>query len=378
MENKSKIVISLIVLALLVIALFAFTFTGFVINSQGSSNKEPIKIGGMFALTGKSMAIGEIAKSGAVMAVEEINSRGGIDGRKIEFILEDDKDDAAEAVTAVQKLINVDNVRYIIGGTNSITATPIVTIAQDNKVIFLTTTATADKVNSAGDYVFKLQEGTDAHARKITSVMDILGVKTLSIIQVESEFCTDLIGYLKKRVAERNIEVKDIEAYKSTDNDYRTQLANIKEEDSDALYLCSYYKDGAAIAKQARELGITKQLFSASTVENPDFIKIAGEAGEGLIYTTTSFDCGVSKQFCYNFQEKFNKKPDYRAAYAYDAVYILANAIEKAGNNKEKVKLQLLKTNYNGISGRTILDSEGNAKRDFILRIIKNQQFVKY
>lgn len=373
--DKRVAIVGLVVIVIVLAFVLASNLTGKVTLPQQQS-AEPIKIGFIVSQTGTQAVGGLESLKGLLLAEKEINARGGINRKKLDIVIEDDKSSEKDAVSAWRKLVDVDGARIVIGGQTSGPALVVAPLAQKEKILFLASTATANKLKDAGDYVFMFQSGNEAHAAKISTVMNSLGFKKLGLVYANAEYCKDYIGYLKTEMTGKGIVSVAEESYDTAAADMRTQLLKIQYAVPEAVFLCGYYEDQGRVLKQARELGIENQFFAVTTIENPAFLELAGNAAEGIIYTSTLFSCETQKEFCENYEKEFNEKATYRSAYLYDAVFAVADAIKISGDNPDYLKNGLLKVQFNGVSGPIVFDEKGNAKREFMLKTVRNGKFV--
>lgn len=361
----------------MVIAIIGTNPTGFV--SLPTAGGE-IKIGFIVAQSGTLAVGGNESLKGLLLAEKEINERGGVNGKKLHLIVEDDKSSATDAITGFHKLVNVDGAGIVIGGQTSEEALVIAPLAEKGSVLFFSSTATATKLNDAGEFVFKFQAGNEAHAEKISNAMLALGYKKIGAIYATTEYCEDQLFFLNREFEEKGITKVAAEQYETASTDARTQLLKLQAAQPDAVYMCGFYEDQGRVLKQARELGLEQQFFAVTTIENAKFLEIAGKGAEGVIYTSTTFSCdnANAKQFCEKYEQEFGEKATYRSAYLYDALFVIAKAIEKAGAEPNAVKEELLKTQFNGIAGLVEFDSKGNAAREFMLKTVKDGKFVEF
>jgi len=370
---------SIFVYSLFLILLILTTSCATVPVDTAEEQKEPITIGAVFPSTGGYAIGGEAGINGMLLAQDEINKLGGINGRELKIVLEDSQSDQTTAVTSMNKLITIDKLNIIYGGFTSVEASALAPAAQENKVILLSPTATTSTLNNAGDFVFKLREGNNDHTRKLTSIMKQKNYNNVALIYNNNEYCGDVVKFFRINAEKDNLNIIAEEIYDGDTNDARTELKKLGEASPDAALACGYYKDLGFVFKQAKELNIKNNFFSITTFENPAVFEIAGDAVEGVIYTVSPMDCDKSPKFCENYNTKFGKNPDYRAAYGYDGLMILTKAIEKAGTEDlEKVKAALLETDFTGATGRTVFDKDGNSQKDVVVKTVKNGEFVKY
>lgn len=361
------------VIAVLALAFIGASFTGFFSLPAG---QEELKVGLILPLSGSNASGGKEAQKGFLVALEEINLNGGINGKKIAAIIEDDKSTVKDSVNAFEKLANADSIDFVIGGYTSDITLANAPIAESKKVVFLVLFATSARIDDAGEYIFKFQVGNEGHVEKISKVMEENGFKKIGFIYLNNEFCKDYSGFFDIEFGKKGLQKVAEETYEASSKDARSQLLKLQAAGPDAIFTCGYYEDQGIVVKQAKELGIENQFFSAFTVQNKTFLEIAGNAAEGIIYTNFSFNCNNEKEFCEKYEKMFGEKPSYRSAYGYDALRVIAKAIEKAGPDPEAVKEELLKTDYNGLTGHIAFNEKGNIKRGVALMIIRNGQFV--
>lgn len=385
MNKQSKATIAILII--IIVGLLGFILMksqdkGALVQSEEVGQlmiQEPVRIGAILPLSGSKAAAGEETRDGLMLAALEINRDGGIGGRSIEITLEDSLGTAEGAVLAMQNLLQ-EGVGIFIAGILSSEATPLIPIAQEEKVFLFSPTASTSELLTGGEYVFKMREGNDMHARGIVGAMKSLEKKRVAAIYSSTEFCEDSLGFIRQELEAQGIELLIGEAYGSEDTDFRTQIAKIRHENPDSIYACGYYQDLSLVLKQAREMGLDSQFFSVSTIQNPVLFDIAGEAAEGVVYTVSPLYCADAGGFCENLKaEGFQTEPSYRSAYLYDALHIIAQAIERGqSDDPEDLKDALLETNFKGATGITKFDQEGNSIKDVVVRQVKDGEFVKF
>jgi branched-chain amino acid transport system substrate-binding protein len=340
--------------------------------------KEPIKIGHIAPLTGSVSMYGEWEKDGIELAIEEINAKGGINGKKIIVIHEDSKAEPATGVTALNKLITIDKVPVIIGAAASSVTLACAPIAERNKVVLLSAVSAAIKISDAGDYIFRIFPSNAQEGEKLVKLAKKLEYKDAGIIYINNDFGSELAEVVKAKATDNDIKIVAVEGYSQDATDFRTQLIKIKDKAPAAVFLLGYPKDMALVLKQAKELGIDTQFLAPDTFDAPEILESAGEAAEGVIYTLPKED--VPESFREKFKEKYNKEPNVVNALAYDALYLIALAIEKGGYKGEGIKDALYQIkDFPGVTGNITFDEKGDAiDRPLALKTVKNGQFVPY
>ncbi len=301
---------------------------------------EPFVIGVMDALTGVAEAYGDPLLKSKLLAMEEINAAGGINGRKLELIVEDSKCAAQDAITAYNKLTDVDGVKIILGTTCSGAMLGIAPLAEKEGVVLLSPSATSPDIAGAGDYVFRtaindLQLGIDTGntlwvdgMRRIATITEATdnaeGARRTSVAQFEKLGGSVAVG----------------ESYSSDVIDFRSQLTKLINEDPDALLLSAQgTASGGSIMKQARELGYDGPIYSESVPTSPDALSIAGDAATGLkaIVPNPDLSSATGKEFLANFQARFGAVapfPWFQGS-AYDDVYIAAECLKQTNDDQD-------------------------------------------
>ena len=350
-----------------------------LIVTQTKKEPEEIKIGAIFALTGDAAMYGESAKNGLELAIEELNKK--LLDKKITVVYEDNQGDPSKAVSSFQKLADVDKVKYIIGPLGTPEVLAVAPIAEKKKIIILTPTSSGPQLTQAGDYIFRncmsdLIEGSAL----AEFVFKELKARTAGILYINNDYGIGLRDAFKKRFDVLGGEILAEESFRRGDTDFRTQLLKIKFKNPHVLLLIGYAEMGQ-ILKQARELGIKIQVVSTSNFEMPEILEIAGNAAENIYYTYQGFDIEseeeVVKKFANSYRAKYNKEPDIFAALTYDAMKILAKAIERGGTDVENVKKELYGIkNFIGVTGKTSFDKNGDVIKPIGIKKVENGKFI--
>lgn len=352
-------------------------------SSTGGSSEDVIKIGANLELSGPVASYGSSIADGVELAVEEINKDGGIDGKKIEIVKVDNKSDAAEATNAALKLTSQDQVTAIIGAATSGNTVAQAQIANDNKTILMTPSGTSPNVTVSEDgklneFVFRTSfidpfQGTVA----ANFAIEELKVKKAAIFaDSASDYAKGLAASFKETFEKAGGEVVAEEAYVGKDTDFRSTLTNIKAENPEFIFIPGYYEEVGLIVKQAREMGIDVALMGADGWDSPKLVELAGADALNNTYITNHYSSEDPDEkiqtFVSAFKEKYDdKSPDAFNALGYDSVYLLADAIERAGElDSTKIKDELAATkelslvtgivtvdkNHNPVKSATVLE----------------------
>lgn len=365
--------------AFLTLALIVSIFSSFACVQKGGNGVatdtgDTIKVGVYGDLTGQTSSFGQSTKNGIELAVEEINNAGGINGKKIQLIVEDDQGRPEQAKTVVSKLINQDRVQAVLGevaSTNSLAAAPV---AQEAKIPMITPSSTNPKVTEVGDYISRvcfIDPFQGSVMAKFAS--NTLKAKTAAILgDVNSDYSKGLTQFFEEEFSRLGGKVVAKEAYTQTDPDFKGQLTKIRNLNPDVIYVPGYYGQVGIIAKQARELDMNMPLLGGDGWDSPELWKLGGAALKNT-YISNHYSAENPAPEIQNFvkayKAKFNVEPDSLAALAYDAAKVLADAIKRAGGtDSAKLKDAINSTKgFAGVTGQITIDSGRNAVKPAVV-----------
>ncbi|HYI11221.1 MAG TPA: ABC transporter substrate-binding protein [Thermoanaerobaculia bacterium] len=345
-----------------------------------------IVIGEYGSMTGGQATFGDSTHKGIMLAVDEINTAGGVNGRKIRVITEDDQSKAEEAANAVTKLISQNNVIAVLGevaSSNSLAAAPI---CQSNKVPMITPSSTNPDVTKKGDYIFRMcfidpYQG-EAMANYLTKEV---GLKTAAVlIDVKSDYSTGLAAFFERTFIANGGRIVGKQSYAQGDSDFRSQLTAIKSTNPDVIWVPGYYNDIGQIAIQARDLGMKQPLAGGDGWESPKLIEIGGKALEGCFYSNhyhVDDPSPAVKDFVQKYQQRYGAKPDSLAALGYDSTKVLADAIQRAGTTEGPALRDAIAATkgFSGVTGNITLGPDRNpiGKKLVVLEIKNGQLALK-
>lgn len=353
----------------LIVGLVALAFVVSGCGGSAAKNTKTIKIGANLELSGPVSAYGTAEYEGAKLAIEEINKNGGVLGKDLELIKLDNKSDKAESASVATKLATKERVVAIVGPATSGTAksaTPSVTRA---KVPMVTPSGTDDSVTMANgrvlDYIYRVcfQDSFQGVTLANFAANELGAKKAVIIGDSSSDYAKGLTKSFKKSFKG---DIVDEVNFTTGDKDFKAILTKIKDKKFDVLYMPSYYEEAGLIIKQARELGIEQPILGGDGFGNEKLVDLAQAKNLSDVYYTAHFsekseDEQVTK-FVAAFKEKYNKTPDAFSALAYDSVYMIAKAIENAGEaSPDKVRDELSSIKgFKGITGEIEMDKNHN------------------
>ncbi len=351
-------------------------------SSAAGGGSDVIKVGEYASLTGKEAAFGQSSHEGTALAVDDLNAAGGVLGKKIQLITEDDQSQAGQPATDVRKLISDDGVVAVLGEVASSRSLEAAPICQENHIPMISPSSTNPRVTEVGDYIFRVCfidpfQGT-VMANFATKTLKL---KTAAVLtDVTSDYSMGLAKFFKESFTADGGKIVAEQTYSGGDKDFSAQLTAIKAANPDGIFIPGYYTEVGLIAIQARQLGINLPLFGGDGWESSSLVSIGGAALEGTYFSThfTPEDTNaVVQAFVKKFQAKYNQTPDAMAALGYDSLMILADAMKRAGTTDgDKVRDALAATkDFPGITGNITIDAERNASKPAVILEIKNGKY---
>lgn len=377
MEKKWHFIIRPVVLVA-----FIWAFSGCNKSSSGGGD-DVIKIGEFASLTGIQAAFGRSSHNGTQLAIDDINAQGGLLGKKIELLTEDDLSKKGEPATIALKLITREHIVALLGEVASSLSLEAAHICQDKHIPMISPSSTNPKVTEVGDYIFRVCF-TDPFQGKLDAnfAREYLKAKRVAILtDVGQAYSMGLAQYFKEPFIAGGGEVVSEKNYTSGDKDFKAQLTAIKAADPQAIFVPGYYTEAALICQQARQLGITVPIFGGDGWEAPELISLGKDAVEGTYFSThySSEDKSPTVQkFVKEYEAKYNGEvPDAMAALGYDSALVLADAIKRAGTTDgPKLRDAIAATkNYMGITGKTTIDAHRDAAKSAVIITVKGGKF---
>lgn len=380
-KNKIPLTGVFIIALIILIGIGYYTHTGYFAYTTPPAEQQVIKIGHIGPLTGFAAFYGEQEMQGIDLAVSEINAKGGIKGKKLVVIHEDDQLDPTSATSALNKLITVDKVPAVIGELSSTITLALAPIAERNKVILMSHGANSNKISSAGDYIFRIYPTNALEAKKLVELSSSLNLTDGAIIYGNNDFGTDLAQSVNDEFTKNGGTISISEGYAPDATDFRTQLTKIQAKNPKVIFLLGYSKDMAIVLKQARELGIKSQFLAPDTFSDPQIIEQSGSASEGVIVVyPANGDPTQWPQFNQKINSTYGKEAGFVTAMAYDATNLLAVSMQNSGTTSDDIKTGLYQIkDYPGVTGTITFDKNGDVvTRLFILKIVKDGKFQDY
>ncbi len=342
-----------------------------------------IVIGEYGALTGPIASFGQSTHKGVTFAVDEINEAGGVLGKRIRLVVEDDQGKPEEALTAVTKLISKDRVVALIGefaSSNSLAGAPF---AQQSRIPMLSHGSTNPKVTQVGDYIFRacfIDPFQGEVMAKFASAS--LGLKRVAILRdIKSDYSVGLADYFTRSFTAAGGEIVADESYSAGDKDFNAQLTSLRQKNPDAIFIPGYYTEIGLIARQTRRLGIQAVLLGGDGWDSEKLWEIGGEALNGSFFSnhySVDNPAPEIQAFVERFRTRHGHAPDALAALGYDATHMLVQAIARAGSDDPKAIRDALAAtkDFAGITGTITLNENRDAVKSAVVLEVRNGKFV--
>lgn len=349
------------------------------LNSYAEKKDYAIKIGAILPLTGNASLVGEYVKNGIDLAVDEINSKSGIKGKKIVILYGDSKNDPKEGISIFNKFISLAKVPTVISAMTSVTQA-VTPIADSNKIVILATSVSASGITENSPWLFRLFVTAENDATTMANfASDKLKYKRLGVLHVYDDFGLNFSKVFTSTFENRKKGNKVVfsEGFDKKTSDYRSILAKVKKKHLDAIYILGYDNNLGLLPKQMREIGITIPILSIGTIAQPNVIAQAGKALDGTYFTTTEFsaDNPLTQEavlFVEKYKAKYNKTPTYFSAFAYDSIMIVSEAIKNEGYSSDTIQkgLQNIK-DFKGVTGVITIKPNRDADFKMVVKTIK-------
>lgn len=353
----------IIILVVIVLAAIA----GFFLLRPGKPQGEtqPFVIGVINPTTGPFGAYGGPVRDGVLLAVDDVNAGGGVGGRKLELVMEDDGGDPKKSVNAFSKLATVSKVPVVIGPLSSGASMATAPLADQYKVVQISTLAGTIDLTKAGDFVFRIYPSSELGSRYIaTQAVQRFKADRIGILYPNNAFGVVSRKFTTEVIKGSGAEVVAEETFKDGDRDFRTQLTKIAQAKPDLILCSAYYEEGAQILVQAKELGVNVPILGEDGWFGP-IASIARDALSNLYFANVAFgpeytENAEMQRFIASFEKRYGRKPNSFAAAGYAAVQVICHAVVTGGTDAVKIKEALYKTDLATVFGQVRYDTNGD------------------
>lgn len=344
-------------------------------------SRTDIPIGEFASLTGTTASFGVSSHNGTVMAIDEINAAGGLFGKPLRLITEDDQSKAGEAATVVKKLISRDGIVALLGEVASSRSLEAAPICQQASIPMVSPASTNPKVTEQGDFVFRICFIDPFQGTVLSKFSLNKGWKKIAILtDVKQDYSVGLSEFFKAHFVANGGIIVNEQSYSSGDKDFKAQLTAIKASAPDAIVASGYYTEAGLIALQARELQVNVPLLGGDGWDSPSLVEVGGKAVEGCFFSnhfSTEDPAPVIQDFLKRYRDKFNEEPGAMSALGYDSAMILFDAMKRAGSTDGRAVRDALAAtkDFTAITGKITLNPQRNADKSAVVLEVKEGKF---
>ena len=382
-RSKTLYLRSILLPAIIIIVALAFSCSRRP-ESGPQQDRSPIKIGYFGDQTGPTYNFGQSALNGVLMAAAKTNQLGGINGRQIDVVFQDDRGSPEEAARLTAKLIDQDKVVAIIAGGTSGNSRAAAPKAQSSHIPLISPSSTDPAVTQTGDYIFRacFVDSFQGEVMASFAVNTLKAKRAAILFDLNSPYGRGLTDFFEVSFSKLGGEIVNKQSYIQGDLEFKGQLSSIKAAEPDVIYIPGYYGEVALIAKQARALGLEQPLLGGDGWDAPELWQLGGDALNGS-YISTHYSVDDPSPEIQSFVQEYKQRyanlvPDAHAALAYDAATLLFDAIRRAGpTDSARLRDTLAQTkNFPGVTGIISMDQDRNAVKPAVVLKLQDASFI--
>ncbi len=379
MRNRNKLFHILVITLVITLGLTACDFS--------TAQEREIRIGVVAPITGEIANVGQSTVNAAEMVAQEVNQAGGLEVNgqqyKVTLIIEDNQDKEQEAVAAMQKLINQDNVVAIIGPQASRNAVPASNVAESSRIPMISPWSTNPQTTQGKDYVFRVAF-IDSFQGQVMArfTFEELGAQNVAVLyDIASDYNKGIADIYKQVIEDAGGKVVAFESYTTGEQDFSSQLEHIKANQAQVLFLPNYYNEVPQQVQQAKEMGITATFIGSDTwagIEKADLELLEGGFFSTHYFADTSNE--QAKPFIESYRQNYDQTPDDVAALTYDAFGLLFQAVQSQNDiDPESIRIGLSTIEaYTGVTGTMKYRGSGDPIKSAVILKIANNDFTFY
>jgi branched-chain amino acid transport system substrate-binding protein len=348
----------------------------------GPAVAEPqIEIGALLPLSGDAAAYGQNARNAIDLAVEEINSAGGVNGAEVRVVYMDTKATTDVGVAAFERLIEDRSISAVIGPMSSPVTLAVAPLAEAEHVVLVSPSASNPEITTAGDYVFRTCLSDQYEGLVLARLAaDTLGYQTAAVLYIDNEYGRGLADVFGASYEERGGAIVVREAFAAEATEFEEPLGKITDAAPQVILLVGYAQMGDVLV-EARAVGLTQQVLSSVMFDNPAILAAAGEAAEGVFFTSwtpnPATPSGERLAFDTAYQARHGVRPGVFAAESYDTMHLLARVIREEGDPGDGIRAGLHSiVGYPGASGSITFDENGDCVKAVFVKTVQDGEFV--
>jgi branched-chain amino acid transport system substrate-binding protein len=340
-----------------------------------------IILGSILPLTGDAASYGADAQTAIEIATMQHNARDS--ATQIKWVFEDDQMAPSKAVSAMNKLLQVNQPLAVLGAFGSSSTLAIAPIAENHGIVLISPTASSPDISNSGQFIFRTWPSDSVEVETMMQSIKTFApeVRTIAVVAVQNDYGTAVLPFIRAATKSAGLTIVREERFPPGTTDFRVMLENLKTIEPDAIYFVGYYSEIGLALRQARAVGVKSRMLSVAACEDNNLIEVAGDAAEGLVYTRparspASHDPQIAK-FILEFQAQKNREPSIVARQAYDAARLLMDGIDSGATTSEALRRYLAEVrNFQGAGTQFSFDKNGDAIVPITLATVENGAFV--
>lgn len=371
MKRKVMCLVIILIVALSLIVLLGF-----------SMGQKEVVIGLLGPMTGAAAQAGNNMRDAVALGIEEINESNRLPGISLKMVVVDDEGNPTTSINGNKRLVYKEKAIVVIGAVHSSCTLANMGVTKEAGVPQITPISTSPEITQKDNkWIFRTAATDAIQAENVVKIaLEKLKKKRLAVIYVLNDYGRDATEVLVDVSNRMGCPPVIVESFNRGDKDFSSQLLKIKEKDADTIIIWSLYEEAALIAKQVAQMGLKVQLMGGGGLTNSKYVELGGTTTNGTImcqtYHLSSQEPHIAN-FTKKFKEKYGRNPDPNAAQSYDAIMIVAAALEKVGvDDKSKIRDAIASTlNFNGVTGIISFDDTGDAPREMKVIQIRNEEY---
>lgn len=346
------------------------------------SSEEKIQIGYIGSLSGKYAALGASARDGAILAVEETNKSGGINGCLVELVVCDDGGYPERSVSSIEYFCEK-RIKFIIGPFTSECATQVLPLVNNHDVLTIGPLVAGANLYGKDDWFIRLIPSTEAFGRKLAELAVRMGMKNICIIEDlnNRRYCEELSKVFSEVIVSNGMTFSgSIGFYTNGIFSYTKLAREVIDKKADSVLIIASALDTAIVSQKIKMLDKNIQLFSSSWAISKELIENGANAVEGMLFYIpfrSQEDAPSYQHFTHKYRKRFKSQVSYASQFNFEAMTLLAEAIRENGYVSEKVKEDIINKKHPGLAGSFYIDSNGDVRRPLILHTITDCEFVE-
>lgn len=340
-----------------------------------------VRIGVLLPLSGDAAAWGVSMKEGIDLALDERNEKRGQGKLAVGLSYEDDRGSPRDGLSAIQKLADADQVKALLGVANSSVALAVIPVINERHILFVSGGASSPKLSGASRYFFRTWPSDLAEAVAMAHYIKDKGTESVGLLYINNEYGVGLRDPFKSNFEQLGGKIASEQTFPQEATDFRGALLAIQKGAPQAIYLVGNPREMARCLKQAKDMGIKTAFFSTSAFRDPEVLKIAGTAADGVVFTDASFDPNSpypeTREFIRRFHSKYGRDPGMLAVTGYDSFRVMTQALDQANNDNEAAAgiIRNMRS-FPGAAGPISFNSDGDVSRPVRISTVADGQFV--